>query len=146
VDDNRVSITKNLDGSMRNDAASDKETVTETTSTVIYPMKINVNPTGIDLTLRENLFDRNQLAMMGQDIKQDLLATKYVLNMTILPVPYLSVGQLLNITGNLEDGSGNSIALDGFNWLITEIDYNYDESSDTPVYLSNIEAIAFKWS
>lgn len=71
--------------------------------------KIKVHDTGKDVEFDNNLFSRVLMENTGLEMKVENLKKKHTLSLSIIPMPWIKKGDVLQITGVIDDGTGNEM-------------------------------------
>lgn len=113
--------------------------------------KITVNVNGdYDIKYHNNYMTVEQLEVVAARLKTEAELTKYELQLSIIPMPWLRKGMALKLTGNLKDGMGpqhgagendpnHYLALDNFVWTITAITHSRTDNG----YTGTLTAVAW---
>ncbi len=107
--------------------------------TTTWHQEIPVNATGRDVEIENNLLSRAQLLQFGNELALEKSKRKYEFTFSGPPLPWLRKGMKFTITGELEDGTGNTFDLSPLVFLITHLTYQMTERSFT----GSIKAVAW---
>ena len=147
-----VSTTKFIDGTEQDTivanqpgtvpSISNAGIISNTKSSWFWWKKIIVRETGEDLELHNDLFSRELLWQIGQEIKTEQLAVKYEINLNVLPMPWLRKGMKIKIDGVVRivlDGIEQPFDLSQLVFFITNISYARVRDS----FIGNIQGVAW---
>jgi hypothetical protein len=101
--------------------------------------KIKVHDTGKDIEFDNNLFSRVLMENTGLEMKVENLKKKHTLSLSIIPMPWIKKGDVLQITGIIDDGTGNEMDFADLkddtgrllNFLVQKATYNRNNNSFT---------------
>lgn len=150
----KVAVIRNIQSKKRTDRIDDEDPEIisggggtgdiRNETEVLWYKKFKVSLYGSDYKIHSNILSKAQLQAIAKQIKYEYLKTKCILEMSVLPLPWMRKGMKLKIDGTVTDGSGDEthdIDLNDFVFLITDISQSRDAATNK--FTGTVKGIAF---